>query len=100
MTATPFTEREKELIRCVDFALLNLKPLRGSGMMLLNVGDPNATEYKTEHWTEWFMRTLKDCGLNYDAELVAYSRAGVVEQKRMLKDPAFAAKVERARRSA
>lgn len=92
-TISIITAQRDGLARCVHFSLSHLRA-SGSGMLMDR--DPAATEWKMEHWTEWFIREMESCGLKYDRELLEFQRASQTDRKKMLKaNPAIQEKLNK-----
>lgn len=71
------------LAKCVIWAV-NFLHARGGGMVYRS--SPQEGEPQCEHWLAYFRRVLKDSGVEWDDELLAYGRASNTERKRMLRE--------------
>lgn len=78
---TNHKEQHVRLAKCVIFAVNFLYP-RGGGLVFRN--NPQKGEPQSEHWLAYFRRVLKDSGVEWDDELLQYSRASQADRKRML----------------
>lgn len=88
------TAQRDELAQCVHFALSWLHS-KGSGL-LMDRSDPTATEYKMEHWTTWFIRTMETVGAKYDLDILDFQRSSQTDRKKMLKaNPALQEKLNK-----
>ena len=85
----------KEFAALALRSLTDLKPRVGSGMYLIH--DPKEPHIlKTEHWMEGYKRALEKVGVDVDEDLLNFSRANKAERKKMLQDPVFKEKYEKA----
>lgn len=88
-------KQRNALARCAIFAVNNFK-IPGGGLVIRQCGG----EFSTESWLTWFRRELKECGVEWDDELLEYSRASKTNRKRMLKESAtLQAKLDANRKS-
>lgn len=85
-------QQHDRLARCVIWAV-NFLHARGGGMVYRS--NPTEGEPSSESWLAYFRRVLKDSGVEWDDELLAYGRASNTDRKRMLKEsPTLKKKLE------
>ena len=85
-----------ELIACVRFAV-NFLGKHGSGLVMHS--DRETGKCTSESFLTWMRRSLKVYGLEWDDDLLEYTRGTQKRRKEMLKDPAFAKKLEENRKA-
>jgi hypothetical protein len=90
--AAAFKKQRDTFARCMIFAVNHFKIPGGGSVMRYSEDGKN---FEMESWITWFRRELKEVGVEWDDDLLEYSRASKTDKKRMLKEsPALQAKLD------
>jgi len=79
--AQKFKDQRDTFARMAIFAVNHFK-IPGGGCVIRQDDKGNI---ETESWLTWFRRELKEVGVEWDDELLEYSRCSKTDRKKMLK---------------